>query len=743
MTTTMHEYYSEQETKRIAQEYKELLKISYQKLSEEDNKLIRKAFDIAVDAHKNQRRRSGEPYIFHPIAVAKIVASQIGLDSTAIASALLHDVVEDTPYTEEDMKELFGETIAKIVRGLTKISVVSKKRDISVQSENYKKLILTIVDDIRVVLIKIADRLHNMQTMDSMPAEKQVRIAAETSNIYAPLAHRIGLYNIKTELEDLALKYSKPKSYAGIETKIKQSEVKQNEYLEDFIEIIRQELSKYGISAEIKGRFKSIFSIYRKMKKEGITYDDVYDKYAIRIVYPAANNIEEVSRAWVIKSIVTDKFPHNESRDRDWISKPRPSGYSALHTTVLGPGNRWVEVQIRSEKMHEIAEFGYAAHFKYKNGEQKMSSLENWLTNLQEILTNSNVDNPLELIDDFKLNLYNKEISVFTPKGEVKILPKNSTALDFAFAIHSEVGLKTIGIKVQNKLVPLNHPLQSGDTVEVITSENASPNSGWLNYVTTPRALSKIRSVLRETEKQIAIEGKEILRRKLKSQKIDLTEDVVNELVNFFKTKTSLEIFYRVGQNIINNQMIKEFADTKKTSFFERFIKATPKIIKPKPKTDDPKNYDIILFGEEEQALPYQFPKCCNPIAGDSIFGFNVLGEGIKVHKSNCPNAVDMHSRYGHRILKAKWAKQGERSYIVNIFIKGIDHQGVVGEITSHIYKNHHIEVNALQFKTNAGVFEGNVSVSVNNNIELNTLIGSLKKLNGVEVVERVLQPYL
>ena len=519
----------EKENKEIAQQYKELLRISYQTLTDEDKKLIRSAFDTAVDAHKDQRRKSGEAYIFHPIAVAKIVASEIGLDATSIAAALLHDVVEDTSYTLDDLERMFGETVAKIVDGLTKISSLKKDKDVSLQAENFRKMLLTLNDDIRVIIIKIADRLHNMQTMDAMRRDKQLKIASETLYIYAPLAHRIGLYNVKTELEDLGLKYTEPEVYQDILTKIKESKEEQDAYINEFSRVIQDSLDKENLDYEIKGRPKSIFSIRRKMNAQNISFDEVYDKFAIRIIYKS-DQANEKFLAWKIYSVVTDHFRPNPTRLRDWISSPKSTGYEALHITVMGPKGRWVEVQIRSERMHEIAEKGYAAHYKYKNADEKEEQgIEEWLNRLQEVLENPTV-NAVDFVEQFKLNLYSKEIFVFTPQGDLKSLPKGSTPLDFAFSIHTEIGAHTRGARVNNKLVPLSHVLKSGDQVEIITSDSAKPNINWLDYATTARARAKIKSSLKEEKKQIAEEGKAVLTRKLRAQKIPFSEKTVNEL---------------------------------------------------------------------------------------------------------------------------------------------------------------------------------------------------------------------
>lgn len=731
----MENAYTPEETKIITQEYKELLKISYQTLTEEDKKLIRKAFEVAVDGHKYQRRKSGEPYILHPIAVAKIVAHKIGLDAVSIASALLHDVVEDTEYTIEDIKEMFGDTIAKIVKGLTKISNISRDTDVSLQAENFRKMLLTLNDDVRVILIKIADRLHNMQTMDSMPDYKQQKIASETLFIYAPLAHRVGLYNIKTELEDLGLKYTDPEMYNLILGKIEESKEEQTQYIKEFTAIIRQALNDEKIDCYIKGRPKSIYSIYKKMVSKAISYEEVYDKFAIRVVYKSDEHNEKFL-AWKIYSVVTDHFRPNPTRLRDWLSTPKSTGYEALHTTVMGPKNRWVEIQIRSERMHEIAEKGYAAHFKYKHGDQKEQGIEVWLNRLQEVLENSE-GNAVEFVQEFKMNLYADEIFIFTPNGEIKSLPKGSTPLDFAFYIHTEVGMHTRGAKVNNKLVPLNYRLKSGDQVEIITAENALPNSNWLDYATTAKALSKIKSVLRESKKKVAEEGKEALRRKLKQLKLTLSEDVINDLVTYFKAKTSLDIFYQMGTGEISNQMLKDFVASRNTSIFNFFRKKTTTYV-PETSKDDAK-YDMIVFGKDEQALDYTFSKCCTPIPGDDIFGYIAINGGsIKVHKKTCPNAVSMHSNYAYRIIPAKWVQSTEREFDATIKITGIDRKGLVAEITNRIQQNTNVTITNLNFNTSGGVFEGKLTISITNTQVLHQLLENLYKINGVDKITRI-----
>ena len=726
------------ENKAIAKEYKELLRISYQSLSEDDKKLIRLAFDTAVEAHSDQRRKSGEAYIFHPIAVAKIVASEIGLDATSIAAALLHDVVEDTSYTLPDIERLFGPVVAKIVNGLTKIAHLKKDMNISQQAENFRKMLLTLNDDVRVIIIKIADRYHNMLTMDSMPEYKQLKIASETLYIYAPLAHRIGLYNIKTALEDLSLKYTEPEVFNDISDKIEESKEDQQKYIDDFTRSIKDSLAKEKFNYTIKGRMKSIFSIRRKMLKQQVTFDEIYDKFAIRIVYASAPE-DEKFLAWKIYSIVTDHFTPNPVRLRDWITSPKTTGYEALHITVMGPKGKWIEVQIRSERMHEIAEKGYAAHFKYKHGAQKEQGIDLWLNRLQEALENDNI-NAVDFVEEFKLNLYSKEIFVFTPKGELKSLPKGATPLDFAFSIHTQIGSKTRGAKVNGKLVPLNTPLHSGDQVDVITSENAKPTQNWLNYATTARARSKIKTALKEAKKSIAKEGKEILRRKLKSQKINLNEDTVNKLVTFFKLKTSLDLYYRVGSGIIDNVKLKDFAASYNNafiSFFKNKIRRNP-IPEDIDKEELSSNLDTLVFGKDEEKLPYNLSPCCNAIPGDEVFGFISINDGVKVHKKNCPNAISLQSNYAYRIIAANWIDASQEEFSAEIALNGLDNLGLVSNITKVISNQMNVNMKAINFNTDGGTFSGKIKVVVKNNDTLKKLIGNLKHINGIEKVSRL-----
>jgi guanosine-3',5'-bis(diphosphate) 3'-pyrophosphohydrolase len=724
------------ENSLIAKEYKELLKISYQSLSREDRKLIRLAFNTSVDAHKNQRRKSGEPYVFHPIAVAKIVASKIGLDATCIAAALLHDVIEDTEYSEKNIKELFGKKISKIVVGLTKISKLAKEENVSLQAENFRKMLLTLNDDVRVILIKIADRLHNMQTLESMTNEKQIKIASETLYIYAPIAHRIGLYDVKSELEDLGLKYTEPEMFNNIKNKIEQTKDEQNKYIKNFSRRISEKLRKENLKFKINGRPKSIYSIRDKIVNKNISFEEVYDKFAIRIIYQSENETEKFL-AWKIYSIITDHYTPNPLRLRDWITSPRSNGYEALHITVVGPGSKWVEVQIRSERMHEIAEKGYAAHYMYKKGNQNENGLEEWLNRLQEVLEDTD-SNALDFVEDFKLNLYSTEIFVFTPAGELKSLAKGSTALDFAFSIHTGLGLKTRGVKVNGIMVPLSHVLKSGDQIEIIKSENTKPSSSWLDYVKTSRAKAKIRTALKEDKKALAEEGKEILRRKLKQLKIKFDEKTINELGNYLKLKTSLDLFYRVGIGKVDNVQLKKFANynNRLINFFRKRISRKPSKLSNLEK-EIGNNFDQIVFGNEEEKLEYLLAKCCNPIAGDDVFGFVTINEGIKIHKKTCNNAVGLQSKFAYRILKAKWIDSTIQDYTSTIKISGIDNLGIVNQITKLISNTLNINIKKMSFDTVDNIFRGKITLKVKTKNILNDLIKRLKKINGIEKVVR------
>ena len=727
----------EKENKEIAKQYKELLRISYQTLSDSDKKMIRLAFDMAVEAHSDQRRKSGEAYIFHPISVAKIVAHQIGLDATSICAALLHDVVEDTRYSLQDIERLLGVTVAKIVHGLTKISSLKKDKNISLQAENFRKMLLTLNDDVRVIIIKIADRLHNMQTMDAMPEYKQVKIASETLYIYAPLAHRIGLYNVKTELEDLSLKYTEPQRFQSIKDKIEETKESQEAYIKSFSKFLSQELSKERFKFEIKGRSKSIYSIHRKMQTQSVPFEKIYDKFALRIVYKANRNNEKFL-AWKIYSIVTDHFTPNPTRLRDWISAPKSTGYEALHITVMGPSNKWIEIQIRSERMHEIAEKGYAAHYKYKQGDQKDIGIESWLNRLQEVLEN-NTGNAVDFVEDFKLNLYAKEIFVFTPKGDLKSLPQGATALDFAFFIHSEIGIKTRGVRVNDKLVPLSKVLKSGDQIEIITSDHIKPSSNWLDFVVTSRARSIIKSSINEEKKAHAEEGKEILRRKLKPLKISLNDKTTQQMLHYFKFENSQDLFYRVGIGTLDNKKLKEFANEYHNTllnFFKRRVRKN----KPQIRSEEDKiteKFDKLVFGKEKEPLAHSFASCCHPIPGDAVFGFITVNEGIKVHHKECPNALSLQSNFAYRVIPAKWVDSSAEQYNAILKLTGIDKKGLVNEVTRMISNNTSVNINKINFDTEDSFFTGLIHVSVPNKNTLSKLVNTLSRVNGIDKIVR------
>ncbi|MGD1980686.1 MAG: RelA/SpoT family protein [Flavobacteriaceae bacterium] len=725
------------ENKEIAKQYKELLRISYQTLSEEDKKMIRLAFDMAVEAHSEQRRKSGEAYIFHPISVAKIVAQQIGLDATSICAALLHDVVEDTQFSLKDIERLLGANVAKIVQGLTKISHLKKDKNISLQAENFRKMLLTLNDDVRVIIIKIADRLHNMQTMDSMPEYKQVKIASETLYIYAPLAHRIGLYNVKTELEDLSLKYTEPQRYESIKEKIEETKEAQETYIKSFSKFLSKELKKERFDFEIKGRSKSIYSIHRKMVTQNVPFEKIYDKFALRIIYKANKNKEKFL-AWKIYSIVTDHFTPNPTRLRDWISAPKSTGYEALHITVMGPANKWVEIQIRSDRMNEIAEKGYAAHYKYKQGDQKDIGIEAWLNRLQEVLEN-NTGNAIDFVEDFKLNLYAKEIFVFTPKGDLKSLPQGATALDFAFFIHSEIGKKTRGVRVNDRLVPLSKVLKSGDQIEVITSENIKPSSNWLDFVVTARARSIIKSSINDEKKTHAEEGKEILRRKLKPLKITLNDKTIQQMLDYFKFENSQDLYYRIGIGTLDNKKLKEFANEYNNTLLN-FFKRRSRKSNPIPNTDAnqiTEKYDQLVFGKEKEPLAHSFASCCRPIPGDAVFGFITVNEGIKVHHKECPNALALQSNFAYRIIPAKWVDSSAQEFNAVLNLSGIDKKGLVNEVTRMISNNKSVNINKINFDSEDSYFTGIIHVSVPNKNVLNKLVQNLSKVNGIDKIVR------
>ncbi|WP_241330906.1 RelA/SpoT family protein [Chryseobacterium arthrosphaerae] len=732
-------YDLEQENKEILARYKDLISNTYRTLDEENNKLIRKAFDIALDAHKDQRRKSGEPYIYHPIAVAKIVATEIGLGATSIACALLHDVIEDSDYTYEDLKKIFGEKIANIVNGLTKISIMNHQ-NISVQSENYRKLLLTLSEDFRVILIKIADRLHNMRTLESMAPDKQKKIASETVYIYAPMAHRLGLYNIKSELEDLSLKYNNPEVYSEITEKLELAKESRERYIEEFKTEVSEKLKEEGLNFTIKGRAKAISSIYRKMLKQGVSFEEVFDNYAIRIIYKSDAKNEKFL-AWKIYSIVTDVYHSNPSRMRDWITQPRSTGYESLHLTVLGPDKKWIEVQIRSERMDEIAEKGVAAHYKYKEGYKQSSddrNFEKWVTEIREVLEQQQNLSTSELLDNIKLNLYSKEVFVFTPKGEIKILPTNATALDFAFSVHSDLGMKCLGAKINGKLVPISYILQNGDQIDILSSQNQKPKSDWLEFVVTSKAKSKIKSYLNSQKNQLVDEGKEILQRKLRHAKINFNDEEVNKLQKFFNLKSSQELFLKFQSNELDASSLRKYIESKNVfnNLLSRFRKSPSK----NQQFEEPKeqNLDMIVFGKDEEKLNYSYAKCCTVIPGDKIFGFITISDGIKVHSDNCPNAINLRAQYDYRVIPAKWVNAESFKNRVKIEIEGLDRMGMINDITTVISGSMGMDMKSMSIESNNGVFTGNINLEVKNKGQLEETFKKLKSINGVSRVRRL-----
>lgn len=732
-------YDLEQENKEILARYKDLITNTYRNLDEEQNKLIRKAFDIALDAHKDQRRKTGEPYIYHPIEVAKIVANEIGLGANSIACALLHDVIEDSDYTYEDLNKIFGKKIADIVNGLTKISVMNHQ-NISIQSENYRKLLLTLSEDFRVILIKIADRLHNMRTLDSMTPEKQKKIASETVYIYAPLAHRLGLYNIKSELEDLSLKFNNPEVYFDISEKLKLAKESREIYIEEFKKEVSEQLEDEGLNFSIKGRAKAISSIYRKMLKQGVTFDEVFDNYAIRIIYKSDAKNEKFL-AWKIYSIVTDLYHSNPQRMRDWISQPRSTGYESLHLTILGPDKKWIEVQIRSERMDDIAEKGVAAHYKYKEGFRQNSdekNFENWVTEIREVLENQQSLTTTELLDDIKLNLYSKEVFVFTPKGEIKILPIGSTALDFAFSVHSDLGMKCLGAKVNGKLVPISYVLQNGDQVDILSSQNQKPKTDWLDFVVTSKAKSKIKGILNSEKNNLAEEGKEILQRKMRHAKLNFNDEEINKMQKFFGLKTSQELFLKFQNGQLDISDIKKYTEGKGIlgNILQRFRKSPLKndVFTEAPET----NLDMIVFGKDEEKLNYTYAKCCTVIPGDRIFGFITISDGIKVHNDGCPNAINLRAQYDYRVLPAKWVNEESFKNRIKIEIEGLDRMGMINDITAVISNNMNMDMKSMSIESNNGIFIGNINLEVRNRTQLDETFKQLKNINGVSRIKRL-----
>ncbi len=740
-TTPAYNKNEEEEKKLILREYRALLRALKQRLKKGDRILLRRAFEIAADAHKDMRRKSGEPYILHPLAVARIVVEEIGLGVTSSICALLHDVVEDTEITIEDIEHEFGTRYSKLIDGLTKISnVVDLKADTTIQAENFRKILLTLAEDPRVILIKLADRLHNMRTLESMSREKQLKISSETTYIYAPLAHRLGLYEIKSELEDLALKYTQPDVYTEIAQGLKETKRDRTRYINEFIKPVKEELQNSGFDFDIYGRPKAIHSIYSKMRTKQVEFDEVYDLFAIRIIINTPPEREKED-CWKVYSIVTNSYRPSPERLRDWISMPKGNGYEALHTTVMGPGGRWVEVQIRSARMNEIAEKGLAAHWKYKEGGGQESKLDSWLHHLQDILNNPDTDT-IDFLQDFKLDLFTEEIYVYTPTGEMRVLPKGATALDFAFDIHSELGAQCIGAKVNYKLVPLSHQLQTGDQVEVITSSKQKPSEDWLEFVTTAKAKSRIKYYLKEEKRKIGEDGKAILKRKLDHMGVKMSQQTLNELCHYYKKPSPLDLYYAIAVSNIELKDLKNFSvNGDKLVAPGRELKQDIKGLQhediPKQKTIKGGG-ELIIFGESSDKILYKLAQCCQPIPGDDVFGFVTSGEGLKIHRTDCPNAAQLLANYGHRVVKTKWAKNKEISFLSGVRIVGLDDVGVIQKITNIISGDLKMNMRSLSIDSKDGVFEGNIMVYVHDREELDALCHKLAALDGINKVERL-----
>lgn len=733
----MTEVELEQEKKDIIRQYRKLLRHAKPFLKDDDAKIIKRAFKMSQEAHKNMRRRSGEPYIFHPLAVAQICVEEIGLGTTSIIAALLHDVVEDTEMEIEDMERNFGSKVARIIDGLTKISGVFDYGT-SLQAENFKKMLLTLSDDVRVILVKLADRLHNMRTLDSMPSHKQIKVSSETIYLYAPLAHRLGLFAIKSELEDLYLKYSEPEKYADIVNKVSASKAPRDRFVRNFISPIQKELNKRNLKFNIKGRPKSIYSIWNKMTTQNIPFEKVYDLFAVRIILDLPSELEKAG-CWQVYSVVTDYYQPNPDRLRDWISTPKSNGYESLHTTVMSKTGTWVEVQIRNKRMDEIAEKGYAAHWKYKGADQvsSESGLETWITKVREILERENAS-AIEFVDDFKHSLFNEEIFVFTPKGELKKLPGEATALDFAFEIHSEVGAKCIGAKVNQRLVPLNYKLKTGDQVEILTSNKQKPNDGWLSFVATSKAQTRIKDELKEQKKSAAADGKEIVLRKLKQAKLELNNENLDKLLVQFNLKSALDFYYLVGKGKINSKEIKKIKNAVDKPKKQPQIRVSDlESFQRKIKEATGQKRDQLLIGEDMDIVSYSLSPCCNPISGDDVFGFVSTHEGIKIHRVNCPNATELLSKHGHRVVKAKWTSQSEVSFLAGLKIRGTDRLGLMSDVSNIISSELKVNMRSVSIESDNGIFEGSIQLYIQDTKHLQKLSERLENIEGIEEVTR------
>lgn len=726
---------AELEKKEIISRYRRLLRKAKPILNDGDAKLIKKAFTLSLDAHKDMRRKSGEPFIFHPLAVAEICVEEIGLGTTSIIAALLHDVVEDTDIELADVERMFGRKITRIIDGLTKIRGVFEYGT-SQQAENFRKMLFTLSEDVRVILIKLADRLHNMRTLDSMPRNKQLKVASETIYLYAPLAHRLGLNAMKTELEDLYLRFTDKAVYDSIAGSIDATRVARTKFIKQFMVPIREDLDKMKVDYEITGRPKSIYSIRNKMRKQNIPFEEVYDLFAIRIIVDASVDHEK-ALCWQVYSIVTDHYRPNPNRLRDWISTPKSNGYESLHTTVMAKTGQWVEVQIRSKRMDEIAEKGYAAHWKYKDSNTTAeSNLEKWLARVRDLLEQNN-HSALDFVDDFRGNLFSDEVFVFTPKGELRTLPYGATALDFAFDIHTQIGSRCIGAKVNGKLVPINYVLKNGDQIEILTSQKQRPHEDWLRFVVSSKAKTRIKDELKEDRRKAAEDGKEIWARKIKQLKEEPTPQLMEQARDHFEAASNFDLYYRVGSGFISSADIRKFLETRRRSA-------------PRPKTGTPAEprlfdqeatkarfRDILLIGEDMDVVDYKLAKCCTPIPGDDVFGFVTVNEGIKIHRTNCTNAPELLSHHGNRVVKAKWTSQHEVAFLTGLKILGTDRVGLINDVTKIISEELKVNMSSMSMRTDSSIFEGEIMLFVNDTRHLEQLIERLRGVEGVEKVNR------
>jgi len=736
----------EKENREILNQYKALLKVCRPNIDNTDKILIRRAFNLAVSAHKGVRRKSGEPYVYHPIAVAHIAASEIGLGGTSVICSLLHDVVEDTHYTVTDIKDMFNEKVAKIVDGLTKLSdIFDKNKSISIQAENYKKMLLTLSDDVRVILIKLADRLHNMRTLDSLPHDKQLRVSYETTFLFAPLAHRLGLYNIKSEMEDLAFKYIEPEIYTEILSKIESTEKERDQLIQNFINSIKPSIDAIGVPYVISHRLKTVKSIWDKMQKKQIPFEEVYDLFAIRVILNSKSLTDEKSDCYQVLAALYNSYKPNTERFRDWLAIPKANGYESLHTTLMYRNEAtsraaWIEVQIRTARMNEIAEKGYAAHWKYKKGDEniEVSGLDKWLDRIREILHDDRED-ALDFLDNIEETLKSEEIYVFTPKGELKSLPSGATVLDFAYSVHSDIGDRCISAKVNNKLVPIFQILKNADQIEIITSNKQKPKADWHNHVITSKAKQAIRMALNEERRKAIEEGKEILERKFKNLSLNKDDRTLNKLTKYLKLKNLQDVFIGLTDGTIETAMLKDFAKAVKNPLNIMSGRRRKSDVPDKTLVKTSAETTEVLFGNNIDRMDYLLATCCNPIPGDKIFGYvNLVKKTINVHRSNCPNAQNMLSKYAYRIIKARWSSNKEGQFLSGIVVTGVDEPGIVYKLTEVISKELGVNMQSVSFESVNGLFEGYIMLYVNDTEHLDQLIKIIERRKDVTSVKRI-----